>query len=685
MPIGTSDGTQYESPFHAAMDIPTDLTPPEEKKVTSSEEKQVDKSTQTIPRITVTPRREPEDLSIVEKGFAGALRGLEAIGLGSTSMKLFNSVTAGRTDPITENDLTPEDLDKFRDIVVNHAKANGKSTGRIDYPDYDKYSSPHGITNLKDPVSQNILGGFGYSIDDNGEILITDKYDFNPVSQQSTGVDKVLEDNLSESNPIVQAAVGALMPRNLGNKIGRALVPPGKGAAVAIKIPKSDTMTFKPAFGEGDPGLVDLAKGSDELLGRGVERKQTFPEKVVRSLVDAFSLPRRVLQEGEDAQDPANIGRAFELASTLVFGPMPVAKKVADGTLGSFAGVQAAIRNPERIAELDNAMAMSRMNASQDAIYNSTGFWKDKDGHWKFEISDKGAQFTVNKDKMELGTAYYLDQILYHPELYKAYPELGKIRIQKEKHLGGDTLGYASKDEHGPFIVLTEDSLKNPSITLHEVQHVIQGIEGFARGGATAEKFKLRFEEDIKQLQREAMSILDRNTGTHLNSADAERLQLIQKIFQKDIARKREAKIQATHNYSRLAGEIESRNVQTRFENHPLPPSKTWDEVGDNFKEYGYAIDQVRNSKSGWEMDNSSLFDYKFRKRGTSQYIEFDELPIHLQKDFFKFTGEVRPRELPPYITEDVFQKGAEIGFTPKLATPYGYGDPMKPPPYIPK
>ena len=54
------------------------------------------------------------------------------------------------------------------------------------------------------------------------------------------------------------------------------------------------------------------------------------------------------------------------------------------------------------------------------------GWFKDKDGAWKFEIGDSDAKLNPN-----FQSGGRLGELLEHKELFKAYPELKDVRVVK--------------------------------------------------------------------------------------------------------------------------------------------------------------------------------------------------------------------------------------------------------------
>lgn len=75
-----------------------------------------------------------------------------------------------------------------------------------------------------------------------------------------------------------------------------------------------------------------------------------------------------------------------------------------------------------------------------------------------------------------------LSEVLHYPELYEAYPQLAKVKVY-QKIMPKHTWGHVKKGFVDSITINSEiaDWNKESSL-LHEVQHLIQEIEGFAKG-----------------------------------------------------------------------------------------------------------------------------------------------------------------------------------------------------------
>ena len=81
---------------------------------------------------------------------------------------------------------------------------------------------------------------------------------------------------------------------------------------------------------------------------------------------------------------------------------------------------------PVRADKLSKAQAMAKEGKNELEIWRDTGWFRDKDGAWKFEIGDGDAKLNP---KFQSGGK--LGDLLKHDELFKAYPELKDVKVVK--------------------------------------------------------------------------------------------------------------------------------------------------------------------------------------------------------------------------------------------------------------
>jgi hypothetical protein len=319
-------------------------------------------------------------------------------------------------------------------------------------------------------------------------------------------------------------------------------------------------------------------------------------ENVIGGLAHAvksgFTLPGDILSGKAQPGSVQEIERAADLAQTMIFGPAPVASKMADGTLGSFAGVTSKTVDRNALAE---AQVLKSNGVHPDDVYTKTGFFQGADGRWRYEIPDNTAKIKTNKLDTETfedprtggemhtvvsipasitdffgmtKNSLKLPDVLDHPELYKAYPELKNISVQRlPQHLqNSGVIGQMDNTNNILHLADYLDPEFAKSVMLHEIQHSIQNKEGFARGASSTE-FQNPGLIEAQKIYDDAIA----KGGDPNNPNMKEGLRLIQ-----------EEKARAHEMYWRTMGEVEARNVQARmhydqWDRKSMPPERTED------------------------------------------------------------------------------------------------------------
>lgn len=215
----------------------------------------------------------------------------------------------------------------------------------------------------------------------------------------------------------------------------------------------------------------------------------------------------------------------------------------------------------------------------------ATGWERGIDGKWRYEIEDVDVNdFAVDElqrdfqfggeNEVSLQSLIGIDNALI-----KAYPQLGNIRViaRQDLNVYGIWVSSSQAIELSPNVVL--GSQKNfKSILIHEIQHAIQDIEGFAKGGNEATI--LEELEPLKQKLRELNKLKDVWQNTKINSKeekialnnynqaldnfDFAKFNMLQKYAPKQIGN-----VYSFEGYKALAGEAEARNVQKRLSMTP--------------------------------------------------------------------------------------------------------------------
>lgn len=233
-------------------------------------------------------------------------------------------------------------------------------------------------------------------------------------------------------------------------------------------------------------------------------------------------------------------------------------------------GAVAADKAEERTFRMDNLSVARKMEEEKKdakAIKMATGWERGADGKWRYEMPDAKI-----KDTMDVGGGHivkrYEDDMLWNggklskvidaPELFKAYPQLKDVLIDTDAIMN-DMPSNGEYNSKTNTITIHADELKYMnSILNHEIQHAIQDIEGFAKGGSpilVRGEVKKRFDEVTKQIKQlraegkedEAKALIEKNRGLY-------------NAYQKN---------DDYNSYKSLAGEVEARNVSARLNMTP--------------------------------------------------------------------------------------------------------------------
>ncbi|MDR1318697.1 MAG: hypothetical protein LBJ90_03655, partial [Treponema sp.] len=159
-------------------------------------------------------------------------------------------------------------------------------------------------------------------------------------------------------------------------------------------------------------------------------------------------------------------------------------------------GAAALDRAEEITARLDNLNIARQMEAAEkDAktVRLATGWERGADGKWRYEIPDLKIKPEIsedidNRDNPEgygfvIGEGGKLGDFVDADALFTAYPQLKDVSVFYDEGLDANA-GYNPKEKTirlGNNIDQGSEEFR--SLLIHETQHAVQEIEGFARGG----------------------------------------------------------------------------------------------------------------------------------------------------------------------------------------------------------
>jgi hypothetical protein len=346
-------------------------------------------------------------------------------------------------------------------------------------------------------------------------------------------------------------------------------------------------------------GRYTLLPLRDTLEGSVMNEREWALPGLLAEAVNAVTAPGRSVTAGLLEPDASNFALNMMGGGLLSSKAIPKATGSGGVDIGMFVGQKSQTAD---LPALDKFYGLIDSNVPPAKAYQQTGWMYGAEGIPKYEISDMSSKINLefmsglaNQSDLNLG------QVLSHPELYKAYPEL-----KNTKFLISDKTSVAaySPDQNtilvNPKIIDDVIVENNPqrlrNILLHELQHNVQKIEGFERGGtvdmAKTAMFKQKEVElgqlmsQINKLDPDSQSVIfDRNVYQgrlkNLQKQEVKSQDVINEISQirnllektEPLAKKYKSTIKKYRNleklndsdlYNRLAGEAEARLTQNR-------------------------------------------------------------------------------------------------------------------------
>jgi hypothetical protein len=352
---------------------------------------------------------------------------------------------------------------------------------------------------------------------------------------------------------------------------GMGMMPPDQAGLAGM---------FKPPVGVGAvPGLSAVAAPVGGLLEEKVPA-EGLPDMLLQMQIDKYKnfsdLGRHgiPLTQGSAGAgyDPSKVVQAVR---DLVLGGVGMAPK---GSAGVFGGMLS--RDPEAVARLRAGGDMMREGASPADIWNATRTWAGPEGRGRYEIPDTASNLTGSAERalMKAGpggkVTAPLGEILNHPAAYEAYPGLPNMRtmVGLNPYSRGGYFIHGDLPRGGVRISSTGMDVGGPEgvhgILLHEINHGIQGIEGFPSGANTeigiqhADNLIRKINDRLSQLgSNHWFAKLDANPAgvADLPKIEAEMARL------QNMRDELRTQFDPYQYYKRSAGEVESRGVQARM------------------------------------------------------------------------------------------------------------------------
>lgn len=135
------------------------------------------------------------------------------------------------------------------------------------------------------------------------------------------------------------------------------------------------------------------------------------------------------------------------------------------------------------------AVQLLRDNTDMRVIKQQTGWEIGIDGKWRYEVADPFHKTAEIEDhlKRHFGESINIRLCMHDTTLLTAYPAFERLRLYARYTPTHKFAGYFNPERYGMMICM--GTLNSPfdyqteGVLLHEVQHLIQEEEDFARGG----------------------------------------------------------------------------------------------------------------------------------------------------------------------------------------------------------
>ena len=316
-------------------------------------------------------------------------------------------------------------------------------------------------------------------------------------------------------------------------------------------------------------------------------------------------------------------------------------------------GAAAADHAEEVSVRLDNlAVAREMEKAGKDAkaIKMATGWERGADGKWRYEVGDvrfyDGLQLVNRNEKSIVTLNDLLEDNKEKDALFASYPSLKDMPVTLEDmgYNGAGEYSYKDKSLRLNTYLLTDDSgrFTEPAVSIlnHEIQHAIQHIEGFARGGSLEEG--QHYADEHKPLTPvqgdfvDTVNLYDKNKHTLSETYTLAKFvkdwaMFNDDDFSKDLLGMSDEQIRSEYErlkerqqhggkpsllngfdaYKRFSGEVESRNIEARMG----------------------MTDEERRASLAAETEDVSREDQIFLQNGLNGVSESREPSIWLPKD----------------------------------------------------
>lgn len=441
----------------------------------------------------------------------------------------------------------------------------------------------------------------------------------------------------------IEGKNGADVITTFNNAIANSAVSPDGSRVVNMGDKNETAISFNKVArgknkGKYTVGITDNTGLSSVMKDTG--GWSTAEEKATPALFDSEESARQAVETMYAKTDGNGVDLDVGAAFNDVFTETPdgetkvyhmfVGSKEAP-TLDKVADVLGKTKELSEAKKLEEEALGKGETPDYEAIWSKTGWYKEPDTSWTYEIDDSEATFNDEvlrdedgniKDKVIHTT---LGKIMNHDKLYDIFPELEEVKVHFVNNISGiaqydpNTKSLSLNREYTIYFSKQKDKNIEEFIVgemLHELQHYMQDKLNFMtwveKRGHHYERIKYgrltnEQKEDLRQLETEAERInlgivkkygirmtrqyddsarnifANRNTIYYAAQTEEEKQQV--KDFVENYLATKDYNLGAHEGYLRLAFEEMARNTQTRQflteeQRKKVSPSATLDIAG---------------------------------------------------------------------------------------------------------
>jgi hypothetical protein len=284
-----------------------------------------------------------------------------------------------------------------------------------------------------------------------------------------------------------------------------------------------DVGSIRPGLDSNEEKVWSTAYNASTALGIGREASQ--------NLADLSSFVFTLTPSG-DADLIHTGGKKISEGDTkgglvdIAMGSLPVLPDLGKAIFAGVRSMRGTSQGKGSSSQLEGAISMETSGVPSEEIRQTTGWERDASGRWNYEIDDSQARLTLEVEgkpgeivdetstkltKVHIARDKYksLGDILDHPELYRAYPELKDIHVYRTPLFSWNIAGSYDPVSRNIFLAGFEAPATIKKTLMHEIQHAVQHIEGFPNGANVGEFLPANFSE-AQKVVREARDAFDK-------------------------------------------------------------------------------------------------------------------------------------------------------------------------------